>query len=157
MKKTNAISLMVATLLLQIAVCSCRSTSLISIQPELERELIGKQYAEIIETMGAPERTTPDGKNGQILIYEEMKFLTDGHFNHWTRDISAKTITEKGYIHLYLDPTNACYAVKTNMEKEESEFSVGKTVGLIAGVTGGVAIMATVIAILAKDISSNHK
>lgn len=124
---------------------SCRTSYGVSIRPELEQAFVGRNYAEIIEAMGAPERITPDGKDGQILVYEDLTFSTDGHVNMWTNTYEAITTASKGYIHLYMNPSNECYLVKTNKEREESAFSKGKTIGLIAGIGGGLVMLLTIL------------
>ena len=100
---------------------------------------MGKTYAEIIDALGAPERTTPDGRGGQILIYEEVTFHTEGSMNFWTRNYESITESSKGYVHLYITNEDICYAVKSNKTREESRYSKGKTIGLAAGLGGGLA------------------
>lgn len=123
--------------LMMLFISSCRTTYNVSLQPDLENLFIGRTYAEIIDVLGAPERVTPDGRGGQIIIYEELHLRTDGSMNPWTRSIALATESSKGFMHMYMTDSNVCYQVKTNHEKEVSEFSKGKTIGLIAGVGGG--------------------
>ena len=127
------------------ALQSCRSTYEVSIQPELEQVFIGKSYGEIIESMGAPERTTPDGKDGQILVYEERAFVTESSVNFWTKNVESITQSNKGFIHLYINPSDICYNVKTNRTREESGFSKGKTIGLVAGLGGGLTALGLIL------------
>lgn len=111
---------------------------MVSLQPELEQVFVGKTYADIIESMGPPERTTPDGKDGNILIYEQTILVTESNVNFWGTHVDSVTQSEKGgYIHLYINPSNRCYMVKTNREREESEYSKGKTITLLAGIGTG--------------------
>ena len=127
------------------ALQSCRTTYDVSIQPELEQVFIGKSYADIIEAMGAPERVTPDGRDGQILVYEEMAFVTESSMNFWSKNVKSITQSSKGFIQLYMNPSNICYNVKTNRTKEEIGFSKGKTIGLIAGLGGGLATLGLIL------------
>lgn len=124
---------------------SCRSSYDVPIQPELEELFKGKTYAEIVDALGAPERTTPDGRGGQILVFEEMTFRTEGSMNMWTRNYESITESSKGYVQLYMNADDICYAVKSNKTREESEFSKGKTIGLVAGIGGGLAMLAAII------------
>ena len=129
---------------------SCRTTYNVSLQPELENLLVGRTYAEIVDAFGAPDRTTPDGRGGQIIVYEDVRLRTDGSVNPWTRSISLATESSKGFMHMYLTDSDVCYQVRTNREKEVSEFSKGKTIGLIAGVGGGS--LTVLLAYLLSDI-----
>ena len=95
--------------------------------------------------MGAPERVTPDGRDGQILVYEEMAFVTESSMNFWSKNVKSITQSSKGFIQLYMNPSNICYNVKTNRTKEESGFSKGKTIGLIAGLGGGLATLGLIL------------
>lgn len=130
-------------LMAAILATSCRTTYNVSLQPDLEGLFIGRTYAEIIDVLGAPERTTADGRDGEIIIYEDVKLHSEGFVNPWTRNISLVTESSKGYIHMYINPDNVCYQVRTNREKQVSEFSKGKTIGLAAGLGGGALIIIT--------------
>lgn len=122
-------------------VSSCRSSYIVSIQPELEQVFIGKTYADIVDVIGVPDRIMPDGKDGQVLVYEEMSFFTDGHYNRWSNNYESITQASKGFIHLYMNPSDVCYNVRTNREREESKFSLGKTIGLVGGIGGGILML----------------
>lgn len=143
MKKTL---LLIGIVLTALFSTSCRTTYNVSLQPELENLLIGRTYAEIIDAFGAPDRTTPDGRGGQIIVYEDIQLQTNGTINPWTKSVSLATESSKGFIHIYITDMDVCYQVKTNREKEVSEFSKGKTIGLVAGVGGGTLL--TLLSIL---------
>lgn len=143
MKKTL---LLVGIVLTALFSTSCRTTYNVSLQPELENLLIGRTYAEIVDAFGAPDRTTPDGRGGQIIVYEDIRLQTNGTINPWTKSVSLATESSKGFIHIYITDMDVCYQVKTNREKEVSEFSKGKTIGLVAGVGGGTLL--TLLSIL---------
>lgn len=143
MKKTL---LLVGIVLTALFSTSCRTTYNVSLQPELENLLIGRTYAEIVDAFGAPDRTTPDGRGGQIIVYEDIQLQTNGTINPWTKSVSLATESSKGFIHIYITDMDVCYQVKTNREKEVSEFSKGKTIGLVAGVGGGTLL--TLLSIL---------
>ena len=125
---------------------SCRTTYNVSLQPELEDLLVGRTYAEIIDAFGAPDRTTPDGRGGQIIVYEDVCLHTNGTVNSWTRSISLATESSKGFTHMYMTDSDVCYQVRTNREKEVSKFSLGKTIGLVAGLGGGyIAVLLPIL------------
>ena len=129
---------------------SCRSTYEVSILPDLEDAFIGRSYAEIIDALGAPDRLTPDGRGGQIMVFEELHLNTDGTMNPWTKKLSLVTESSRGYTHMYVNEDNLCYQVRTNREKEVSEFSLGKTIGLVGGIAAGI----TLILIASKSLNS---
>ena len=134
--------LLICIVLTVLSVMSCRTTYNVSLQPDLEDVFVGRTYAEIIDVLGAPDRVTPDGRGGEIIIYEDIHLITDGTMNPWTRNISLVTDSSKGYTHLYINSGNVCYQVRTNREKEVSEFSLGKTIGLVAGLgTGSILLL----------------
>ena len=143
MKKTL---LLVGIVLTALFSTSCRTTYNVSLQPDLENLLIGRTYAEIVDAFGAPDRMTPDGRGGQIIVYEDIQLQTNGTINPWTKSVSLATESSKGFIHMYITDMDVCYQVKTNREKKVSEFSKGKTIGLVAGVGGGTLL--TLLSIL---------
>ena len=116
---------------------SCRTTYNVSLQPELEEMFVQRTYSDIVDVLGAPDRIVSDGTGGQIIVYEDMNLNTVGSVNPWTGRMLMVTKSSKGYVQMYLNGENICYRIKTNREKEVSEFSRGKTIGLISGIVGG--------------------
>ena len=110
-------------------VSSCRSSYNVSIQPELEQVFIGKTYADIVDVIGVPDRIMPDGKDGQVLVYEEMSFFTDGHYNRWSNNYESITQASKGFIHLYIMSGPIGSEKKVNLVLVKQS---GSLVGLVA-------------------------
>ncbi len=144
--------LLIDIIFTMLFVTACHTTYNVSLQPDMENLLIGKTYVEIVDAFGAPDRTMPDGRGGQIIVYEDIQLQTSGTMNPWTKHVSLATESSKGYTHMYMTEADVCYQVKTNREKEVSEFSKGKTIGLIAGLGGGVLMV-----LIANIINSNKK
>ena len=126
-----------------VALCltSCSTRYYDSLQPPLQEAFAGRSYAEIIDALGAPDRTTPDGRGGNILIYEDISFYTQSAANSWTNSIASVTTANKGYVHLYVDSSNHCYTVRTNKINVRDEFSLGKTIGLGASMLTFIAVL----------------
>jgi len=131
--------LLIGIIITTVFASSCSSTYYVSIQPELENLFVGKTYAEIIDVLGAPDRLTPDGRGGQIMVFENIETSTNGYVNSRTNYISLFSSSSKGYTHMYVNSENVCYQVRTNREKEKSKFSPGKTISLIAAIAMGTA------------------
>jgi hypothetical protein len=66
-KMLKSIGLM---LICSVIIASCNTTKNVSLQSEYNKKLNGKSYTEIIEMLGAPDKTVSDGEGGEILIYE---------------------------------------------------------------------------------------
>lgn len=125
-----------------MALQSCRSTYNVPIQPELEQAFIGKSYADVVAVLGAPDRSAPDGKDGQILVYESISPETV---------VSGNGPNSGGTVQIYINPADICYNVKTNKTRRESRFSRGKTIGLTAGLGGGLTFVGLVAILSALE------
>ena len=125
---------------------SCTTTHLLSLNPELDDLFVGQTYAQIVEEMGAPDRTTPDGKGGTILIYDIYKqYVTRGNITPFSQ-VNAKTVEKNAYCHFYVNSDNNCYLTNTNLTKEQKDFSIPKTIFAGAGV-----VLLAVFAIVAAQ------
>ena len=93
---------------------SCRTTSLVSIQPELEQQWIGRSYADVVDSLGQPEREVADIQDGKILVYES------------------------GAVRLYMNSDSFCYAVRTNKQREETKLDMPKSWALGGVIAGGI-------------------
>lgn len=93
------------------AVTSCGTTSRIEQLPTTEEERsqlwAGKEYSDIVQSYGDPDRIAPDGNDGSILIYETVSTAME------TGDPTTVE-EERYYTHFYLDQEGFCYLVKSN-------------------------------------------
>ena len=99
----------VATVL--AAVTSCGTMSRIEQLPTSEEERsqlwAGKEYSDIVQSYGGPDRIAPDGNDGSILIYETVSTAME------TDDLTTVE-EERDYTHFYLDQEGFCYLVESN-------------------------------------------
>ena len=99
----------VATVL--AAVTSCGTAKRIEQQPTAEEERTqlwaGKEYSDIVQSYGDPDRIAPDGNDGSILIYETFSTAME-------TDDPTTVEEERDYTHFYLDQEGFCYLVESN-------------------------------------------
>ena len=111
-------------LICSVIIVSCKSTKEVSLQDDYNKKLKGKSYTEIIEMLGAPDKTVSDGNGGEILIYEaESKKNTTPTSLNISEHIKQTCI--------YIGENKTCYKVKTDDTKKEKTYSPGKTAGLV--------------------------
>ncbi len=85
----------VALALMLFASCSKVNYTIVHQQPSEEftgnkfDEFKGKTVNEIMREMSVPNREVPDGADGKILIYEDIKFVTTSSNTHSTHTSSA--------------------------------------------------------------------
>ena len=115
--------LVAACCLLLVAV-SCRTTSLVSVQPELEQQWIGRSYADVVDSLGKPEREVADVQDGKILVYES------------------------GAVRFYMNSDSFCYAVRSNKQRTETKFSMSRSLGLGAAIAGGLLTTSSLIQLI---------
>ena len=102
---------------------SCYATQYVSMQDDYKAQYNGKTHAEIIELLGPPDRTTSDGKGGEVLIYEVKK--QKGGYS----DSGSVNLTEsKKQTCFFVDENKVCYNVTTDDVKEEMVYSKGLTI-----------------------------
>ena len=100
---------------------SCRTTEMICLQPEMERQWIGRSYADIIDSMGAPEREVADVQGGKILVYDA------------------------GATRLYMNGDSYCYAVRTNKQRKETKLDMSRSWALGGAIAGGILTTSSII------------
>ena len=124
-----------------IGLSSCHTTKLVPMQDNIKADNLGKTTAQIIETNGAPDRETTDGKDGKILVYESKSSVGTAVYRGY--GVSSITSAErKEFMQFFIDKdTGKCYDVKTNVNKKTKQFSKGRTFGLCAGIAGAIAIV----------------
>ena len=93
---------------------SCRTTSMVSMRPEMEQQWIGRSYADVVDSLGQPEREVSDLQDGIILVYEA------------------------GSIRLYMNSESFCYAVRTNKQRKETKLDMPKSCALGGAIIGGI-------------------
>lgn len=131
------------TITFLICIILLSSCSLVRFQP-LEQEYnntwTGRSYAEIVREFGAPDRVEYDGKDGNILVYEEFSTVSstdvDTHFGRFDPDYTTTVRTDKEYVQFFLDSDNTCYLVKSNKSRADQKSLRNARISL--GVTGGV-------------------
>lgn len=129
-----------------LSFCSCRTSYTASMQSDYVTRYVGQSHNYIVQSWGAPTRQTSDGNGGTILIYEKSFQNTEAtntyHGAYYTP--SATTTTYTSYAQFFINRNGQCYDVKTNHEKEWSEFSLGKTLGLVLGIGVPVITLAVI-------------
>ena len=129
---------------------------------------VGKSHKEIVSALGAPDRQTPDGGGGTILIYEQItttstskSVATAYNVNYFTKtytpgvNTNTSTSTNTSFVHIYIDGSGTCYNVKTNHTKTVTEIDeeataknkkLGKILGITYGSLGGLLAIIGIIA-----------
>ena len=103
---------------------SCNTIQYVSLQDDYNAQYNGKTHSEIIELLGPPDRTTSDGKGGEILIYEVRS--QQGDYS----DSGSVNLTEsKKQTCYFVDENKVCYNVTTDDVKEEVVYSKSLTIG----------------------------
>ena len=134
----------VATVL--AAVTSCGTARRIEQQPTAEEERTqlwaGKEYSDIVQSYGDPDRIAPDGNDGSILIYETVSTAME-------TDDPTTVEEERYYTHFYLDQEGFCYLVKSNQYVPVPVTTRAKSDdGLCITAFGAVAVLAIALPII---------
>ena len=141
----------VATVLAAMTSCGSarRYEQLPTVEEEMTLRWAGKEYSDIVQSYGAPDRIVTDGKDGSILVYETFSTVMETEKSLVFEDYTTTVKKDKKYTHFFLDPEGFCYLVKTNRlvsgtarAKANSRFWI-TTLGTMAAV--GVAIPAILI------------
>lgn len=159
-------------------IASCLLTSCVTMYKTYEvskvsdytSEFVGKPHNQIVATLGAPDRQTPDGAGGTILIYEQTTTTSTSNsvdvaynVNYFTKTYTPGTETNTvqsqntSYVHLFINSNGVCYNVKTNHQKlvtevDEEATAKNKKMWKIAGYTWGAAGVIIAIAGLVVGI-----
>ena len=124
---------------------SCHTIKYVPLQDEYNAQLKGKSYAEIVEMLGPPDRISPDGKGGEILIYEIKSQQGYSAKGKYTNTINLTEV--KKQTNIFLNERKICYNVKSDDVRPEKVFSVGRTIGLVVPVTiGGILVLLSIAA-----------
>ena len=106
-----------------ILLMSCYATQYVSMQDDYKAQYNGKTHAEIIELLGPPDRTTSDGKGGEVLIYE-AKSQQGGY-----SEGSVSLTESKKQTCFFVDENKVCYNVTTDDVKQEIVRNKGISIG----------------------------
>jgi len=143
--------------LIALLLSSCRTYYRVSVEPAYNRDFKGASYKEIVNKMGAPDRTEDDGDGGRIVIYEEYtNYSTStgyaanannrnqlGERYSYGASSSVGRSVKTSYIEFFIDgDTNRCYRVRTNHYKIESKPDVAGTI------VGSIAVSVFLIGLL---------
>ena len=151
-KNTKMFKSICLILACSILFSSCHTIRYVSLQDEYNNQLKDKNYAERVEMLGPPDRTAPDGKGGEILIYEiksQQGYSAKGKYTNTINLTETKKQTN-----IFLNEDKICYNVKSDDVRPEKVFSVGRTIGLVVPVTiGGILIL---LSAAAEESTSNY-
>lgn len=87
-----------------------------SAQEDLNQAYRGASKTQIINNLGAPDRTVPIDGYSVILIYETYTTNIKQPFDPWGLGIGSYTATtDRTFVEFYLDGNAKCYNVKTNI------------------------------------------
>lgn len=135
MKFIESLKHLCMLLIIGVAMTSCYTTKLVSVQDDYNNAYVGATRSSIKSTFGLPDRVVHDEDLGEILIYE--KYYTEttgvrstsanaydaGYLGVGARATTADnstTTTKRSFMEFYFEPgSDRCYMVKTNRLKEE--------------------------------------
>lgn len=123
----------VALYCIGLTATSCRETSFVSVQPELEQQWIGRSYADLVDVYGAPEREVSDLMDGKILVYES------------------------GATRFYMNSYSFCYAVRSTKQREETKFSMSRSFALGGAIAGGILTTSSIVQLILMIVSGSAK
>ena len=141
------------------AMISCGTTKYVPTEEdELTQIWAGKEYQDIVQSYGEPDRIEMDGMDGSILVYEGHATAIDSQTN--TRDSVyvtqvPTTVTDRNHereMYFFLNPEGYCYLVSTNRsvpgnDMEKNDLKEG-LIGM--GVMTGITLTATIISLICK-------
>ena len=106
----------VATVLAAMTSCGAarRYEQLPTVEEELTQRWAGKEYSDIVQGYGAPDRIASDGKDGSILVYETISTSMSTSKSLMFDNYSTTVKEDKEFMHFFLNPEGFCYLVKTN-------------------------------------------
>jgi len=132
--------------LVTLTSCYTTETFTVSLEKEYKNTYRNWTKRQLLSRFGAPDRTVPISGSAEILVYE--KFNTIG----LAVEGLAVSKRHRRYTEFYCDENERCYDVKTNAfrTEENSEFSKGKTIGLVCGLTSGIASFIAMLMLIAK-------
>lgn len=135
-------------IILLLSMTSCSYKYLVPLQPQYESMFLGKSHNYIVSTWGAPDRTTSDGEEGQILIYERTSMLSQAvatNINVWTGTYTPGLYTTSNtlYVHLFVDKQGQCYRVMSNHAEQhiDTRKNTQSTLIIIGLVTAPILAM----------------
>jgi hypothetical protein len=100
-----------------ILFCSCYVTKYEPISNTLNPYL-GQSQHEVILKLGAPDRITPDGNGGTILVYEKTSYVTVQRLdlNPYSDVLTnSYTTSNNSYLQFYIDKNGTVYNWRTNL------------------------------------------
>jgi hypothetical protein len=98
-------------ILLAVTLCatSCTTPRYVSAEPYYNDEWVGRSYADIVQTFGAPDRESSDGLGGSIIVYQDgITEMIGGYY--------GPTIIRNGenYVQYFIGDDDVCYKVMTD-------------------------------------------
>jgi hypothetical protein len=96
----------ISILIISFLASSCSLLRYRSLEEEYNKVWTGRSYAEIVEEFGAPDRIVPDGKDGNIAVYEKFTTTTltdvDTHFGYFDPDYTTTVSSDKIYKQFFI-------------------------------------------------------
>ena len=136
------------------AMTSCGTTKYVPTEEdELTQIWAGKEYQDIVQSYGEPDRIEMDGMDGSILVYEEHATVIERDSVYVTQ--VPPTVTDRNHereMYFFLNPEGYCYLVSTNRSVPGSDMEKDDLMeGLIGmGVMTGITLTATIISLICK-------
>ncbi|MBO4757517.1 MAG: hypothetical protein J5577_03590 [Bacteroidales bacterium] len=135
------------TILLLAAVAagavSCTVPRYISAEQVYNDEWVGQEYANIVQTFGAPDREVSDGRDGSIVVYQDAitEFIEDPYY-------LGPTIIRQGkdYTQFFIDENDVCYKVMTDRVIQD-----GRRISIIGTLSVATLVTTLLVGFLAAQ------
>lgn len=137
--------------------CACSTTREVRVkepEPSFDSIWRGKTHGEIVRTFGAPTREASDGKDGTILVYENINEITtsdiDTHFGMFDPDVTTTRRTNRTFKEFFIDKDGICYLARTNIPSAQQE---RRNTRMLLGITLGPVVTVGIFGSIAAIIS----
>jgi len=143
---TNKLQLSFIVIILVAFFSSCITVTKIPISTILD-DYKGRTEAEVIRTLGKPDKVSSDGKGGKILDFEKSTEDDPGQplevsSSMWSDRKISNTSNTVNYVKLYLDSNGKVYDYKSNFEDfQQTEPAPKKTIVLLLGTAVSILLI----------------
>ena len=131
---------------------SCGTTKYVPTEEdELTQIWAGKEYQDIVQSYGEPDRIEMDGDDGSILVYEEHATVIERDSVYVPQ--VPTTVTDRNHereMYFFLNPEGYCYLVSTNrsVPGNDTEKHGLKKPLIVVGVIAGIALTVPIISLI---------